>query len=1068
MKKILLLILGFLLISLAHSQENEQYLIKGVVYDQASGETLPGVNILIKGTTLGTVSNDEGVFSLQSPGGNQTLLVSFIGYRHQELNLTLPISNDLEIYLKEDELLLASFEVLSTGFQELTPERSTGSFAYLDNELINRRVSTNLIDRMEDLTPGLVFNRDRPDLEKGESISIRGNSSLFTDNNPLIVVDNLAYDGPLSSINPNDVESITVLRDAAAASIWGAKAGNGVIVITTKSGKFASPIKVNLVSNLTVGQAFDPFYAPQMGIGEFVEVERRLFDQGFYDGDFNSFDQRDLSPVVETLFQFRNGELSENELENRLNAFKSRDLRTYLQEDFYRSSLNQQYALNVSGGSPNYTYFAGIGYDRNRESQVSASSHRITINLRQNWRSSNERWKVGLTTYLANSQNQSGFPFLEGLAPYDRLKDESGNPLPVFRNYTVRFIKSLRDTELLNWDYFPLREINESRTFQSSNEIRINPSLSYEFLEGLSFRADYQYWRSLGKREQLNPLSSYFSRNLINLYSTLLPSGEVSRVIPLGGINDFDYLEAFSHTLRTQLNYSKVWREKHELTALAGFELKDFQRRISAERAYGVDEITGIPQPVDYLNFYTQIHTGFPDRIPFRQNYGGFTDRFLSGFANLGYTFNKRYLLTVSARRDASNLYGVKTNNRAVPLWSAGLGWILSEENWIQNDWISFLKLKLSYGFNGNTNPAATAFTTAQYFTSASNSLVGRPWLSILSPPNPQLRWERIKIVNFGTEFELARQRLTGSIEGYQKQGIDLFGVLPTYPSSGQSNLTKNYARTNTIGLDILLNGRIMEGPVEWNASLMYSHFNEKVVDYRQNPTASQVAGYSSGLFGISPVPVEGYPLYSIFSFPFAGLDPDTGDPLGLLNGEPSSDYASILNQTELEDLIFEGSSIPTHFGALRNSFFWKGFELSANISFRLGYYFKKESVEYDQLNRGEITHSDYALRWQNPGDEQMTDIPSDPEMNNPRRATFDRISSRRVRKGDHIRWQDLRVSYTWDKSKFSRLPVQRVQLYTYLDNLGILWKAAKDVKDPDYRNFQAPRTFSMGLSVNF
>ena len=310
MKQLLIILMGFLLIHSVQARQTGLASVQGRVIDRESQLPLPGVNVMIKESMRGTVTGEEGEFKLSASPGNYTLVISFIGYLSQEVNLVLPTSNDLDIILAPDEISLASVEVLSTGFQQISAERATGSFSQVSNELVTRRVSTNLLDRMEDLTPGLIFNRDRADLSKGESISIRGNSSLLADTRPLIVLDNLAYDGPIESINPNDVESITVLKDAAAASIWGAKAGNGVIVITTKNGKFSSPMKVNLTSNSTVGRAFDPFYAPQMSVPDFVEVENRLFDQGFYDGDYNAFDQGKLSPVVESLFQWRNGDKS--------------------------------------------------------------------------------------------------------------------------------------------------------------------------------------------------------------------------------------------------------------------------------------------------------------------------------------------------------------------------------------------------------------------------------------------------------------------------------------------------------------------------------------------------------------------------------------------------------------------------------------------------------------------------------------------------------------------------------------------------------------------------------------
>ncbi|MDR7131663.1 TonB-linked SusC/RagA family outer membrane protein [Algoriphagus sp. 4150] len=1067
--KIYILTVLFLLVGMdIQARQNNDSAIKGRVLDVSGEAPIPGVNILIKGYAIGGVTDREGRFSIELPVNRAELVFSFIGYTSQTIEVDITRNSEITVLLEEDQVSLAAVEVLSTGFQELSAERATGSFTHLDKALINRRVSANILDRMEDLTPGLIFSRDRPDLDKGESVSIRGSSTLLSDRQPLIVVDNMAYDGPVENINPNDVESITVLKDAAAASIWGAKSGNGVIVITTKRGDFESPLRVNFTSNITSGKAFDPFYVPQMSISDFVEVEQRLFGQGYFDGFYQSYNQAKISPVVESLYQFKNGEITQSELDNRLDGFKSRDLRTELKENLYRPSLHQQYALNLSGGTKNYTYFLGLGYDHNKNTEISSSTERITLNARQSWKLMDKRFKFSLGTYLVHSGSTNGSPEFGGLEPYDLLRDERGEPLPVFRDYSNRFKQDMEATELLDWTYFPVNEFGKSRIDNSEIEFRINPEISFEILNGLSIQSNYQYWQSYAGNDRLNSADSYFARDLINVFSIVGEDGSVIRNVPLGGINDLSGTHSYSHTWRSQLNFDRTWDDVHQLTALAGFELKDFQSNSQSQRAYGVDEISGISKPVDYVNYYPQLHTGFFYQIPFGQNFSGSTDRFLSGFANAGYTYKNRYILTASARKDASNLYGVSTNERAVPLWSTGVGWIISEERWMDTELVSYLKLKASYGYNGNTNPAATAYTTAQYFDASSNRWVGQPWLSVLNPPNPELRWERIKIVNVGVEYELWKQRLSGSLEYYSKRGVDLFGVMPTYPSSGVSTVTKNYAETNAHGMDLSLNVRVLQGDLFWNSSLFYSSVKENVISYAQNPSPDQVAGYSSGLAGIGPAPVEGYPLYSIFSYPFPGLDPTTGDPMGILDGESSTDYAAIMDQTSVENLELAGSAIPTHFGAWRNTLGWNGFELSANISYRLGYYFKKESVEYDNLNKGEIGHSDYSLRWQNPGDEIVTSVPSDPLGIDPRRSAFDRISSRRVRKGDHIRLQDVRLAYTFDKNNFPGLPFQNIQLYSYIDNIGLIWKAAKDVIDPDFRNFQVPRTYSFGLSINF
>ncbi|REG77513.1 SusC/RagA family TonB-linked outer membrane protein [Algoriphagus antarcticus] len=1068
MKKTIPILIALLFSGWTWAQQTTSYTLIGTVAHKADTSPLPGVNVLLKGSSIGTVTDLNGEFELDLSSGEHLLTFSFIGYLSQELLVTIPASGELVVLLEEDTQTLAEVTVVSTGFQELPLERTTGSFVHVDQKLLNRKVSTNILDRLEDVTPGLIFNRDRTDLQPGESISIRGNSTLLANLNPLVVVDNMIYDGPVESLNPNDVESITVLRDAAAASIWGARAGNGVIVIKTKRSDFYRPLQVSVNSNVTVGQSFNSYYQPQMGISEFVDVERRLYDQGYYRYRYDSYDNQDVSPVIETLYAAKSGDISSAELESRLLQYRSADVRQDLQRYFYRPSINQQYAVSLSGGSKAYSYLVSMGYDDNRETQVGQDRNRLTLNTRQQWGFWKEKVELELGTYLISNKESNGSPDLGSLHPYDFLHDQSGNSLPVIRDYNPRFKADALGQGALDWDYYPIDEIGLSPHMGKDIEARINIRASFSIVDGIRLESNYQFWQRSGSQQQVNGQDSYFSRNLVNLYSTLLEGTTPVYGIPVGGIMDLTEYRGFSHTWRTQLNFNKKIGEIHELNGLAGFEMRDLQNNSSQNRFYGFNHETGISQAVDYVSFFPQLNTGWGYQVPFGQSTSGSINRFTSLFANIGYTYKDKILVTGSARSDASNLFGVSTNQRRVPLWSAGLGWILSEEKWIGASWVDFLKLKASYGFNGNTNPSATAFTTGRLFGSNTNPWVGEPWMSLLNPPNPQLRWEKIKIINMGLEWELLRGRISGTLEGYRKEGKDLYGIQPYFPSSGNHTVTRNYANTMTHGFDINISGKIIEGKFNWITTWFHSMVKEKVTHYNNVPNPQNVASYSSGRSGLLPEPMEGEPLYSIVSYPFEGLNPDDGSPMGLLNGEPSTDYAAILNQTKLEDLEFHGSAIPTNFGAWRNQLAWKGWEFSVNLSYRMGYYFRRETVNYTTLNRGNITHADYERRWKNPGDELITRIPSDPLNVNETRTTFELVNSSQVRKGDHIRLQDIQVAYTFQKTSDSNLPFESLRIYGYANNLGILWKSAKDVVDPDFRNIQSLNTYSIGLNIQF
>ena len=267
-----------LIFSICRSGYSQTTELKGRVSDE-TGNALPGAFIKLSDAPYSAISNESGEFSLVAPTGTYTLLASFIGMESLEIEVTLPLEAPLEITMSSQSLDLSSVEIVSTGYQQIPKERATGSYAFLDQELVQRKVGANVLERLEDVTSGLIFNQGAQ--AGNDPISIRGRSTIFSDTQPLIIVDNFPYDGPMENINPNDVASITVLKDAAAASIWGARAGNGVIVITTHRGTESQPLQVSFNSNVTISESRDLFYVPQMSIPDFVGIEKQLFENNF-------------------------------------------------------------------------------------------------------------------------------------------------------------------------------------------------------------------------------------------------------------------------------------------------------------------------------------------------------------------------------------------------------------------------------------------------------------------------------------------------------------------------------------------------------------------------------------------------------------------------------------------------------------------------------------------------------------------------------------------------------------------------------------------------------------------
>ncbi|RAI93836.1 SusC/RagA family TonB-linked outer membrane protein [Algoriphagus yeomjeoni] len=1047
---------------------------QGQVIDAESGSPLAGALISFSPGNYRVIADEEGEFTVELPEGTYEIEVQFLGYESNTTSVGIPASAKLIINLESSGIGLDEVQVLATGYQQIPKSRATGSFVNLDEELIDRRVSTNIIDRLEDVTSGLIINRTG-DVGR-DPLSIRGRSTLGRFSQPLIVIDNFPFDGRLEDINPNDVSSITVLRDAAAASIWGARAGNGVIVITTKSGVSNRPFQVSITGNANWIEKPDPFLAPAMSVNDFIDVEQQLFASGFYDFSLTSITNPVLTPVIETLAAQRSGHITDSDATDLIEGYRNNDLRRDLDRYLFRPQLNQQYNVAMSGGSKTHTYRIALGYDGLQLPVVGNSQDRFTLQLKHDLRLLDGKLGFQGAFYgtLNQSLDQNAGPddlfFSSGLQmyPYAQLADEFGNPLPVNRGYSGGLKAKAKEEGLLDWSYYPLNELGRSPSMMSNNDWRINLGSDYELISGLRIQMLYQFWKNSSVNQTQYGSDSYFTRELVNLYTQVDDNGNKSYPIPEGGILDRSNRLSSSHSGRFQLNYEKSWSEKFELNALGGVEVKALDWESVSRRLYGYDEERATTVPVDHVNRYPQYYLpALTNTVPGGESISAGADRFYSIFGNASLKYKNRYLVTISARKDASNLFGVAANQRAVPLWSSGIGWTISEEDFYGSGAIPYLKLRASYGYNGNVDRSLTAFTTARLLPQS--SLTQLPYANILNPPNKDLRWERIKIVNLGIDLESRNSRISSTLEFYSKQGLDLIGQTPFAPSSGVQTFTGNTASTLTKGFDLEINTKNIQGIFSWNSTFLLSGLKEEVTSFEIEPAVSSLLNYSLAGLGGTYFPLVGKPLFGVYSLPWEGLNPDTGAPLGNLDGEKSEDYASLVNGASLESILYHGPARPTTFGAFRNTISYKGFSLSANLSYRFGYYFRRASVNYVSILEGRGGHSDFSLRWQNPGDELLTQVPSMPAFRNPLRDTFYRVSSELVEKGDHIRLQDIRIGYLAQKStKGLMAGISRAEFYLYVNNLGLLWSASDSRLDPDFGWATPRRSLALGLHLEF
>ncbi len=1071
-----ILFLSLILTNQLKAQSPQTLLLRGIVVSDPDGSFLPGATVKTQRTGGGVVTDQNGKFQLVTSDSSGVLMISFIGYRATTIRFNRFQTGPFVIRLKQDAGVLKEVTV-STGYQTLPKERATGSFAKVDNQLLNRRVSTDVLSRLEGVVPGLLFNRNTVNGAAGQvDISIRGHNTLFANDQPLIVVDGFPYDGDISNINPNDIEEITVLKDAAAASIWGVRSGNGVIVLTTKKGQRNQKLAIDLNSGITIGNKPDLYYNKNfLASKDFIALEQSLFNWGAYDSDLLS-GYLPVSPVVALLAANRNGVLTDAALATQLGQFGQNDIRQDLSKYFYRRSILQQYTINLKGGSDKSDYFFSLGEDHNAAGQVGNQSNRVSVNTSFNFYPIKNLQVSAQINYIrSTAQNNSNIQAITtgstgAIYPYAKLADADGNALPIVKDYASSYTDTAGHGKFQNWQYRPLDELHLANNTIQSTDNRINLGLKYNFFKFLNAEIRYQYEGSSTEAKNGYSQSTYYARNLINQFSQFDGSGKLITPIPVAGILQQSGASLASNRVRGQLNFNNSWNGKHELTAILGAEVSDAISETNAATIYGYDNNTlANISTIDFATNDLVNPDGSTRQIPVNQGLSKATDRYISYYSNAGYTFNSRYTFTASARIDRSNLFGVRTNQKAVPLYSVGTGWGLSKEDFYHLAWLPYLKFRATLGYTGNINKSATAVTTIQQFSPSTYS--GIPYSLVINPGNPELRWEKVRMINFGLDFASKNDIISGSLEFYQKRGTDLFGDSPLAPSTGLTTFFGNMADIAGSGIDLVINTHnIRSGGFNWTTNFLLSHVADKVTKYNVTLSSSNYIFFSNSS---SIYPLEGKSLYGLYSYRWAGLTHDTGDPQGYLNGKVSTDYSGIISNTSVQDMEYSGSSRPTTFGSFRNTFSYQNLSLSLNIIYKLNYYFRRSSFVSSGLPYS--GNEDYYRRWQAPGDELHTQVPSleyPPYTSN--RDDFYKYSSLLIDKGDHVRLQDITLGYDFDKRRYKGLPFAQLRVYTYINNVGILWRDNRDRLDPDLSgnttaaNYPLPRTYSLGLKVNF
>ncbi|WP_270089978.1 SusC/RagA family TonB-linked outer membrane protein [Sphingobacterium sp. SYP-B4668] len=1050
--------------------QQPRVVLRGEVRSAVDGRPIEGVSIRIG--KHHSSSDKEGRFTIALPQRQGGLEVRHLGYQAQKVGYG-PTSSYITIRLIPAENTIQEVEVVSTGYQKIPKERATGSFEFIGTDQLSRSLGKDLLSRLDGISSGIRFDKRLSFLKESavDQITIRGLSTLRGDFRPLVVLDNYPFEGDLNSINPNDVESVTILKDAAAASIWGTKAASGVIVITTKAGRFDQQRQLTVNMNTRIGSKPDLYYLNEMSSDQFIDMETMLFDKGYYNYSISN-PTTTLSPVVELLDRAQKGEISREVALARIDILRGQDVRKDYLKYVYRPSVHQQYFGNISGGERNSNYSLSMGYDRNLNELVTSRYNRLTTKSAVSFRPF-ERLEITANVHLARGNNiNSGQPIGYGSLysgggkkhyPYLRLVDDQGVPVDVG---TVTYRKAFTDTiasgRLLDWNYNPLGEMDDSELKTTVNSINFMFQAKYRVLEGVHVEGAYQQEREFGITENWHGIGAYSTRNLINLYSDW-DDTKVVRNIPIGDMLTRTVAEKDARTFRGMLHIDRSVREgTHRFNAIIGAENRELLSKSASSMLYGYDRENLSFQNVDHKTIFPLVKGRLgAQQIPSSITLVNHLNRFVSVFANGSYTYDDRIVLSASFRKDASNIFGATSNKRWQPLWSSGIAWNVSKERYYGLSFLPHLKIRLTYGYNGKVNSDVPAVATIYH--QGNDYVTGLPYAVMNNPPNPNFRWERVGIFNAAVDFATADNRIGGSIDFFRKRGVDIISEAPLDPTTGFDFISMNTASMLGKGIDVQINTlNIKKSGFTWGSTLLFNYNRNIVTKYDYQHSSAYT--YTQAVKTINPV--EGKDLYALYAYRFAGLDPENGDPVGFLDNEKSTDYYGILFGN-MDAIKYIGPTVPIYAGSLQNSFTYKGINVSFLVKYNFGSYMHIPSMEYNSFGSYWVGNADYGRRWQQPGDEHITDVPSFSYPLDYARDEFYTRSEALVYRADQIRIKDLNINYS---PKIKSGTIKNIRIYGNIDNLGIiLWRKNKKGIDPEVEeNIPFPRIYSFGISTTF
>lgn len=1071
-KKIMLLVTCLIMsIGIVTAQTSN---VSGIVISEEDGEPVIGASVLVMGTTLGTVTDIDGKFIISNvPHSAKNLRVSFVGMQTQEIAIK---PGTIRVSLKSDSEMLDEVMVVAFGTQKKSA--FTGSATVMNNEELSKHITTNVANALVGSTPGLQLrgSSGAPGASQG-SINIRGIASLYADTDPLIIVDGAPYSASLSNIPQNDIESITVLKDAASAALYGARGAAGVILITTRDGKNKKAqinVDVKWGANSRAIQDYETINDP----GQYYETIYKQYYNYYYYGrgldastantSANSLMLDHLAYNIYTIPDGENligldGKLNPNATLGR--SYTSGGETYYLTADnwrdaAYHTALRQEYNVNINGANDRGSFYASMGYLDEDGIIDNSGYQRFSARFKADYQA--RKWlKIGTNIGYVNSNTESNpnmdtsyastnlMYFTSLIAPiypiYVRVLDANGNPQirtdengnPHY-DYGVAASNYPGLTRPFSSTGNPLGSNLYNEVTSKGNQLNGTFTLDVNLTDFLKFNATSTLnWGHTNSSDYENSL--YGPAKTAN--------GRIDKsqsdVMRQNHVQTLSYLDSFG---------------KHNLNVMIGHEYYDTKTTYLYAYAQGlfssdILEINAAANKVS-SNSYTSEY-----------NVEGY-------FSNLLYNYDEKYFLSASYRRDASSRFAKE--NRWGNFWSVGGAWLISKENFFNASWVDQLKLKLSAGQQGNDNVGDWAYTDLYSLTAASDTQMSA---SFYRMGNPDITWETTTNINVGLEFNLFKNRLSGTIDYYNKKTTDLLFWLSIPESGGSRGYYGNIGDIRNSGFELGLQGSVIRTKnIDWSLQFNISHNNDKILKLPSSKT-TELGGFTENSMWYK----EGGHMYNYFLAEYAGTN-EQGEALYWVDDElgegvtnrPGKNRTSTTTNVNNATKYEQGSSLPDVFGGFGTTFSAYGFDMSLTFDYQIGGHIYDS--QYQQLmsnnasagDAGYAVHVDILKSW----------TPNNTASNIPRYQYGDQYtaasSNRWLTSASYLNFQSFTVGYTLPKKWLTNLGISNLRVYASGENL-MFWSARKGL-DPRYSygstasvNVYSPvRTIMGGLQLSF